>query len=274
MDLAAVAEDVFGYVLNRPGDVREVWPAVVLTHSPNPMPEFGSASRVRLGSEVDDPVREVRAWFAARARDRFIWSIGPSTTPADLERRLLHLGAAPNPAKSELTAMVLDHEPPESPVDVAIRRVETLEDHVAQWEIMFEAFEMPEVEREAVRATLEARWIELAADETGWTYLALIDGAPAALGSVRRTEPGPLYLSGGATLVAARGRGLYRALVRARWEDAVRLSAGALVVQASDMSRPILERLGFRATGAIKLLIDRTDFQEPVRNGPRTDRPV
>ncbi len=42
----------------------------------------------------------------------------------------------------------------------------------------------------------------------------------------------------------------YGALIRARWDDAVRLGAGALVVQASGMSRPILERLGFRATGA------------------------
>jgi predicted N-acetyltransferase YhbS len=260
MDLAAVAEDGFGYVVNRPGDVREVWPGSILTHSPSPLPEFGSASRIRLGSEVDDPVRDVRAWFASRDRARFVWSLGPSTTPTDLARRLLDLGAEPNPAKSEVTAMVLDREPPEAPGDVAIRRVETLEDYVAQWEIFFVAFEVPEPEREAVRATLEARWVELVADETGWTYLALIDGVPAALGRVRRTEPGPLWLAGGATLPSARGRGLYRALVRARWDDAVRLGASALVVQASDMSRPILERLGFRATGAIKLLIDRSAF--------------
>lgn len=81
MDLAAVAEDSFGHVVNGPGDVREVRPGVILTHSPNPMPEFGSASRLRLGSDVDGSVREVRAWFAARARDRFVWSIGPSTAP-------------------------------------------------------------------------------------------------------------------------------------------------------------------------------------------------
>ena len=258
MDLAAVAEDVFGYVLNRPGDVREVLPGVVLTHSPNPMPEFGSASRIRFGSEVDDPVREVRAWFAARGRDRFVWSLGPSTTPTDLERRLLDLGAEPNPTQSESTAMVLDHEPPESPESVALRRVGTFEDYVTRWEIIFEAFRMPEGEREDVRATLAVRWPEIAADETGWDYLALIDGVPAAMGGARRTEPGPLYLSGGATLPSGRGRGLYRALVRARWEDAVRLGSAALVVQASDMSRPILEQLGFRATGAIRLLADRS----------------
>ena len=263
MDLAAVAEDGFAYVVNRPGDVREIRPGVILSHNPNPLPELGSASRIRLGGEVDGTVRDVRAWFAARGRDRFVWSIGPSTTPADLARRLLDLGAEPNPAKSELTAMVLDHAPPGAPVDVAIRRVETLEDYIAQWEVMFTAFEVPKAEREAVRATFGSRWAELAADEQGWTYLALIDGLPAAYGSVRRTEPGPLWLAGGATLPSSRGRGLYRALVRVRWDDAVRLGAGALVVQASDMSRPILERLGFRATGAMTLLIDRAKPEHP-----------
>jgi predicted N-acetyltransferase YhbS len=258
VDLAAVAEDVFGLVANLPGDVREVRPDVILTNSPSPVPEFGSASRIRFGSEVDGPVREVRAWFATRGRDQFVWSLGPSTTPPDLERRLLDLGAARNPTGFELTAMVLDHEPPGLPTDAVIRRVETFEDYVARWEIIFEAFQMPQAEREGVRATLEARWVDLAADKTEWSYLALIDGVPTAVGSVGRTEPGPLLLRGGATLPSGRGRGLYRALVRARWEDAVRLGAGALVVQASDMSRPILERLGFRATGATKLLIDRS----------------
>ena len=50
---------------------------------------------------------------------------------------------------------------------------------------------------------------------------------------------------------------IYRALVRARWDDAVRLGAGALVVNANvDTSYPILERLGFRAVGRIRLLAD------------------
>lgn len=260
MDIATVAEDALGYVVNRPGDVREVWPDVILTHSPNPMPGYGSASRIRLGREIDRPVREVRAWFATRGRDSFVWSLGSSTTPIDMERRLLDLGAEPKPTDPDLTAMVLDREPLARRGDVAIRRVETFEDHVAEWEIIFAAFEMPQAEREAVRATLASRWAELAADATGWTYLALIDGVPAAAASVRATEPGPLCLSGGATLPWARGRGLYRALVRARWDDAVRLGTAGLVVRASDMARPILERLGFRATGDIRILVDRTGF--------------
>lgn len=70
---------------------------------------------------------------------------------------------------------------------------------------------------------------------------------------------GPLWLAGGVTLPAFRGRGIYRALVRARWDDTVQLGAGALVVNAMvDTSYPILERLGFRAVGRVRLLADRS----------------
>jgi predicted N-acetyltransferase YhbS len=74
-----------------------------------------------------------------------------------------------------------------------------------------------------------------------------------------------LWLAGGATLPSFRGRGIYRALVRARWDDAVRLGADALVVIANvDTSYPILERLGFRAAGRVRLLADRAAPANPL----------
>ena len=51
--------------------------------------------------------------------------------------------------------------------------------------------------------------------------------------------------------------GAYRALVRARWDEARRRGATSLVVQASAMSRPVLERSGFRAVGNVRMLADR-----------------
>lgn len=156
-------------------------------------------------------------------------------------------------------AMVLDREPPPSPADVVLRRVETFEDYAAAWEVMFEGFGMPDEERVAIRPTLDERWAATADDPGRWSYLALVEGVPVAEGSVRRTVHGPLWLAGGVTLPPYRGRGIYRALVRARWDDAVRLGAGALVVIANvDTSYPILERLGFRAVGRVRLLADRS----------------
>ena len=77
------------------------------------------------------------------------------------------------------------------------------------------------------------------------SYLAYLDGEPVARATASFSEHG-VTLFGGATLPEARGRGAYRALVAARWEDAVARGTPALVTQASAMSRPILARLGFR----------------------------
>jgi GNAT superfamily N-acetyltransferase len=223
------------------------------------MPEFGSACRVRFGPSVDGQVMTVREWFAARGRERFVWMVGPSTTPTDLERRLLDLGAEPNPGGSDHMAMVLDREPPPSPAEIELRRVETFADYALMWEIRFGGFGMPDEERDAIRPTLCERWAATADDLSRWSYLALVEGVPVAEGSVRSTVHGPLWLAGGVTLPSFRGRGIYRALVRARWEDAVRLGARALVVYANvDTSYPILERLGFRAVGRVRVLADRS----------------
>ena len=56
-------------------------------------------------------------------------------------------------------------------------------------------------------------------------------------------------LWGGSTLPAYRGRGIYRALVAVRAQEAVRRGHPYLQVDASEDSRPILERLGLRSVG-------------------------
>jgi hypothetical protein len=57
-------------------------------------------------------------------------------------------------------------------------------------------------------------------------------------------------LWGGSTLAAYRGRGCYRALVARRARLAVELGYRYLQVDASDDSRPILERLGLSVVGS------------------------
>jgi len=56
-------------------------------------------------------------------------------------------------------------------------------------------------------------------------------------------------LWGGSTLAAYRGRGIYRALVATRARRALELGYELLQVDASDDSRPILERLGLHVIG-------------------------
>jgi hypothetical protein len=63
---------------------------------------------------------------------------------------------------------------------------------------------------------------------------------------------------GGGVLEHARGRGIYRSLVRARWDDAVAAGTPALCTQAGAMSRPILEGLGFERVADHEILLDPT----------------
>ena len=66
-----------------------------------------------------------------------------------------------------------------------------------------------------------------------------------------------MFLIAGCVAEWARGRGIYRALVRARWDDAVARGTPALVTEAKpDTSYPILKRVGFVEVCTIRRLDD------------------
>lgn len=90
-------------------------------------------------------------------------------------------------------------------------------------------------------------------------YLAECNGIPAATAWVR-FRPGSRFASlwGGSTLPEFRNRGLYTALLAVRAQAALARGVQFLTVDASAMSRPILERLGFQAlTGTQAYVMDR-----------------
>jgi len=255
----AAAEDLDAYVIHPPSVAREEWPDVVLvdTGSPSPLGRF--AARVRFAGDVDERVAAVRTWFRAQGRDAFTWKLGSLTRPADLEIRLRADGAHEDKAEPEHTAMVLDHEPP-AVTGFAVKVVDSYEEYVASAEIVAVGLgaSFTDEERAAMREQLPDRYVTYREHPVSRRYLALSDGRPIGVGNMARTSVGVVALTGGATLPEARGRGAYRALVRARWDAAVAAGTPVLVTQASGLSRPILERLGFRAVGPVVELIDTT----------------
>lgn len=79
-------------------------------------------------------------------------------------------------------------------------------------------------------------------------YTAEAAGQVVAAAWVMLQEDGQFAsLYGGSTLEAWRGRGIYRALVAVRARLAAEHGYKYLHVDASDDSRPILQRLGFTA---------------------------
>ena len=216
-------------------------------------PWWASIERVRaVPGEVEDVVREVREVTAGRTAR---WRMGPSTTPSDLEERLRALGLrTPANGVEELEALATVTAPDAPHAEV--RPVETLADYCTAVELRWDAFGKSQEERAAEQASLAETFEALQGSGAVVDFLAYADGRPAATAASVVTERG-LLLVGGATAAWARGRGLYRALVRARWDEAVRLGTPALVVQANpSTSAPILGRLGFVEVCRLRQLED------------------
>ena len=93
-------------------------------------------------------------------------------------------------------------------------------------------------------AEIVEEYEQLRDDTTSVLYAAWLEGRLVAAGRGFFSSRGVL-LAGGSTVPWARGRGAYRALVRARWDDAVSRGTPVLAVQAGAMSAPILAGLGF-----------------------------
>jgi GNAT superfamily N-acetyltransferase len=185
---------------------------------------------------------------------RTMWNVGSSADPPSLPERLRGLGwRDPEPPWDPVVAaMVLAEQPPASE-GVEVRRIETFDDHLAGLEVMLasDAFsqEVMARERAEARQTYDRR-----TRRGGLQWLAIVDEKPVAFAIADRSPVG-LFLAGGATLPEARGRGCYRALVRARWDEAVALGLPGLAVQAQyGSSFPILQRLGFVETATVHTL--------------------
>jgi GNAT superfamily N-acetyltransferase len=252
IDLVDVAENAFG-LLPVPSSIeRESSDELILVDQDGPT-DWRMAFRMRFPlDELDARCDAVRAWFRERGRDDFSWWVGTSSTPGVYEA-LRELGATPDPETEYLGAMVLDEEPPR--VDgVDVRPVETFDAALVSRRIMMSGFETEPPPPERIRAD----WYEAQRMDRSRAFLAYVDGEPAGRAAAVITDAGPVQLVGGTVLEPFRGRGLYRALVRARWDWAVDRGTPVLVTQAGHMSRPILERLGFRTVGRVRVLFDST----------------
>jgi hypothetical protein len=201
---------------------------------------------------------QVHEALRARGREWAYWALGADQV-AVIEA-LKRLGLVQNerpPWEPRFTAMALVEEPAGEPTEgVTAKPVETLAELHQANDVFAEAFGIPVEARRGLRERAERRFeYESRPDAVTRTYLAFVDGEPAGVASTVFTATVGNLLGGG-VLPTARGRGAYRALVSARWRDAVARGTPALTVQAGAMSRPVLEHLGFEPVGGIEVLLD------------------
>ncbi len=240
------AENANTYTPLGPTDERIVNDRYVLWMGRGDEPHWNVAQRFRLRpEEVEDVRDQIHGILRTKGRTGCTWEVGSHATPEGLVDRLLALGCVEDEPTPLAIGMVLTEPPIQGSVDVEVRRAETDEERFAADRIAAIAFGGPLPTEPKPRE----------ADPNNVTYLAYVDGEPVARASGSFGEHG-VSLFGGSTLPEARGRGAYRALVVARWEDAVARGTPMLVTQAGPMSRPILAQLGFREVCEIRILLD------------------
>jgi GNAT superfamily N-acetyltransferase len=192
------------------------------------------------GAELDALIARQRDFYAARG-EAVEWKLHGHDRP-DLAGRLRAAGFEPEEQETVVIGAVgpLAVEAPD-PAGVLLQEVSDRADleRIAAMESA-----VWNESRDRVAVGLAG---EIAADPAAITVVAaLADDTVVSAGwirYVRGTRFGTLW--GGSTLPAYRKRGIYTALVRYRARLAARRGYDLLEVDASDDSRPILQRLGF-----------------------------
>lgn len=244
--LAELAEDTAVYLLPRRGVETIDRPGYVFEAAGHRC----AVHRLRLG-DVEEAVAWVRAETRRRGAGRLEWWVGWTATPPNIAERLVELGLVPDDEEPTLTGMTCETEPPAAP-HVDVRPIETLEQYLAAVEVDWDVWGLGPDERADRAGRERARF-----DATGSVrhFAAYEDGRAIGFGRAIDLAQG-VALMGGSVLPAARNRGVYRALVHARWEHAAARRTPLLVVQAGHMSAPVLTRLGFESHGTIRLFMD------------------
>ena len=206
------------------------------------------------GMDVAPAVEAARAAARERGKETIAWWLVPEHLElygAQLEELGIVNSDTPGFEAVENGLALLEPPTGERVEGVEVRVVETFEDYSAGTRVIVECFGYPEQSEEEQRR----RFAEYLEDDNGRAFIGLVDGDVVGNSFGAFADAG-LNLFGGSVLPEARGRGVYRALLFARWDFAVARGTPALTVQAGRMSRPICERLGFRFVDAARVYVD------------------
>jgi GNAT superfamily N-acetyltransferase len=251
--IAQVAERAAMHLPLVAGGDRSADPRYTLTCEAVSSPATDCVTAIDV-PDVDEAVSDARAWFKSHGRDAFTWWVGSTAEPTGLVDALLERGMRRYEPEPFLRAMILDAKPPEV-AGVEVRRVDNVEDFRKAVELQCDSFGVPPEERREALAHAPARWEEIDV-ELSPRYLAYREGRAVGMAGMERLETGQAFLLSGCVVEEARGRGVYRALLHRRFADAEERGWLPLVVQAGQMSAPILERCAFETVGRIELVED------------------
>jgi len=246
--LRELAEEPDHFISHMPPPTRRIiTPRFTLILSPSPTQSTTSRVRTTV-DDLDATVAEVRHLLREAGFVRNVWHVGPSCRPDGLARLLVDRGFVPavRPPYEPISTAMAMATPPEiaaASAGLEARLVRNEDEYREAIRIAMEAFNESPEDAASWYEAVPALWA--AHDGVNrYTHLAFLDGRPVGFGFATVTGDAVL-LGGSGVLAVARGCGVYRALVRARWEEARRLGHLGVVIHAGSMSRPVLERCGF-----------------------------
>jgi GNAT superfamily N-acetyltransferase len=226
-----------------PGERLEILPEVTRRSS-----DDGSRHGISFSDFQIDEAESVVAAQVAHYRNlnvEFEWTVFEWDSPSRLQRYLFNRGFEVGAAEAVLVRLVDGHQDwPAADPRISVRRVER-RDQIPEYRSVAES--VFEKDYSFTSGQLEEAIQSGRTDHIG--YIGYWDSHPVAVGRLYSSvvsEFGGLY--GGGTLPEFRGRGLYRAIVKARAIDAAK-NAKYLRVDALPTSEPILRSMGFQSLG-------------------------
>jgi ribosomal protein S18 acetylase RimI-like enzyme len=216
-----------------------------------PIARVNSATAARFEpASADARIDDVVDWFERR-RVPFVWRLGPTDRPADLQERLLAKGFTRDPDELPgMAASLVDLPPIELP-DGAV--IELVRDATAfrEWlDVMVAGFGMPPQIGDAFAAFGSLGF----GDELPTrALLARVDGRPVATALGVFAGEG-IDIASVTTLPAERGRGLGRAVTLETMRVGAKAGARLAVLQSTEMGHGVYRRLGFEDFGRYRVL--------------------
>jgi GNAT superfamily N-acetyltransferase len=244
-------DEILREIIERPREAYVPMPDLQVIVRPGwrqlltPSVKGGGFNDVSLCTLTEDNVEATIDATIAQYREvgcKFVWRVGPDSTPRDLPERLARRGGTHTVScgMARSTEMSNERDP-----RIAIDLVDasTVDDYTRT---MAAGWNMDESAVSPAHRII-AGMREAEHPPTFHLFLARWDGEPAATAS-SVVFARSVYLIGGVTIEAFRGKGLYRALVAARMQHArARGVPLATSLAREGTSAPILERLGFEA---------------------------
>lgn len=191
-------------------------------------------------SNIDQAIAAEIEYFSA-LKKTFEWKVYDTDSPANIGDRLMKYGFKPGESESfmVLNLALITAPLPENNLCVEVNDEQGIKDAVSVQELVWG--------KDLSEQLVHLLELKQNAPESVTMYVIYDQGKPVSAARIDYSAQSPFAgIWSGATLKEYRNKGYYSTLLHKRINDAKRKGVQYLVIDASEMSRPIVEKYGFR----------------------------